>query len=136
MREVTLQTFFDELSMQAPSLHEFSNMILFNNIVNHKLTPGPTYETYHHGISILAISLQNFNAQEQEHREAMSFKLATNKTPDAIAKHLTKGPPLLPTNVSELIQQIHCLLVLTEGPFTHCCLMANPLRDLMEALQV
>ena len=53
-----------------------------------------------------------------------------------ITKHLTKGPPPLPTNVSELIQQIHCLLVLTEGLFTHRCPMANPLYDLMEALQV
>ena len=135
-REVTLQSFFDELGAQVPSFREFSNTILFDNIVNHKLAPGPTYETYHHGISILAVSLRSFNAQEQERREAMSFELATNKTPDAITKHLTKGPPPLPTTISELIQQIHRLLVLTEGLFTHRCPMADPLRDLMEALQV
>ena len=66
MREVMLQTFFDELSMQAFLFREFSNMMLFDNIVNHKLAPGPTFETHHHGISILAVSLQTFNVQEQE----------------------------------------------------------------------
>ena len=66
----------------------------------------------------------------------MCFDLATNKTPDAIKKHITKGPPPLPTTISELIQQIHHLLMLTEGLFTHCCVMVTQLCKLMEALQV
>ena len=38
--------------------------------------------------------------------------------------------------VTELIQQIHRLLVLTEGLFTHRCSLADQLCDLMDALQV
>ena len=132
-----LQTFFEDLSTQAPSFHEFSNMILSDNIVNHKLTPGPTFETCHHGIlSILTVSLCTFTVQEQEQQEDTCFDLATNKTPDAIQKHITKGPLPLPTTVSELIQQIHHLLILTEGLFTRRCMMVAQLHELMEALQV
>ena len=136
MREVTLQMFFEDLSAQVPSFHEFSNTTLSNNIINHKLMPGPTFETCHHGISSLVVSLRTFTVQEQEQQEDMCFDLATNKTPDSIKKHITKGPLPLPTTISELIQQIHCLLVLTEGLFTHHCMMVTQLRELMEALQV
>ena len=119
-----------------PSFHEVSNTTLFNNIMNHKLAPGPTYETCHHGISILAVSLWTFSVQEHEQQEESYFNLATHKTPDAIKKHLMKGLPPLPTTISELIQQLHQLLVLTEGLFTHRCSMADQLHDLMEAFQV
>ena len=135
-REVTLQTFFAELSAQVPSFREFSNTTLSDNIINHKLAPGPTYETCHHGISILAVSLRTFTIQELERQEETCFDLATNKTPDAIKKHMSKGPPPLPTTISELIQQIHRLLVLTDGLFTHRCAMVTQLRELMEILQV
>ena len=135
-QEVALQTFFEELSAQTPSFRKFSNTMLADNIVNHKLAPGPTFKTCHHGISILAVSLCTFTIQEQEQQEETCFKLATNKTLDAIKKHLSKGPPPLPTMVSKLIQQIHQLQVLTEGLFTHRCTMVMQLRKLMEALQV
>ena len=102
--EVTLQMSFDDLSTQVPSFWEFSNMTLFDNIINHKLAPGPTFETCHHGISILAISLWTFTVQEQERQEDTYFELVTNKTPDAIKKHMTKGPPPLPTTIGELVQ--------------------------------
>ena len=134
--EVTLQTFFAELSAQVLSFREFSNTMLSDNIVNHKLAPGPTYETCHHSISILAVSLCTFTIQELEHQEEICFDLVTNKTPDAIKKHMTKGPPPLPTTISELIQQIHRLLILTDGLFTHRCAMVTQLRELMETLQV
>ena len=42
-REVTLQMFFDNLSSQVPSFQEFSNTTLSDNIINHKLAPGPTF---------------------------------------------------------------------------------------------
>ena len=48
---------------------------------------------------------------------------------------MTKGPPPLPTTISELVQQIHQLIVLTKGLFTHHCTMVTQLRELMEALQ-
>ena len=111
-------------------------MMLSDNIVNHKLMPGPTFKTCHHSISILVVSLHMFTIQEQEWQEDTCFDLATNKTPDAIKKHITKGPLLLPTTISELIQQIHHLLILTEGLFTHHCMMVTQLHELMEALQV
>ena len=106
-RDIACQTFFEELSTQTPSFRKFSNTTLADNIVNHKLAPGPTFETCHHGISILAVSLCTFTVQEQERQDEACFELATNKTPDAIKKHLSKGPPPLPTTISELIQQIH-----------------------------
>ena len=99
--------FFNDLSAQVPSFQEFSNTTLFDNIINHKLTPGPTFKTCHHSISILAISLWTFTVQEQERQEDTYFELVTNKTPDAIKKHMTKGCPPLPTTISELVQQIH-----------------------------
>ena len=108
--------------------------MLADNIVNHKLAPGPTFKTCHHGISILVVSLCTFTVQECQ--EETCFYLATYKTPDAIKKHMTKGPPPLPTTISELIQQIHWLLILTEGLFTHRCAMVTQLCELMEALQV
>ena len=78
--------------------------MLFDNIVNHKLAPGPTYETCHHGISILVVSLQMFSIQEQGQQEDSYFDLATHKTLDAVKKCLTKGPPpLMPTTISEFI---------------------------------
>ena len=117
--KVTLQMFFNDLSTQVPSFWEFSNMTLSDNIINHKLVPGPTFETCHNGISTLAISLCTFTIQEQEQQEDTYFKLTTNKTPNAIKKHMIKGPPPLPTTISELVQQIHWLLVLTKGLFTN-----------------
>ena len=56
-------------------------------IINHKFLPGESFDTCHHGLSILAISLHSFTVQELKQHEDNIFQWASNITPDALWKH-------------------------------------------------
>jgi hypothetical protein len=75
---------------------------LFDNIVGFKFEPGHTFETCHHGMSPLSLSMRSFADQEQESQDDDYFAQATNKTPEAVRKHNLKLPPPLPSSVGEL----------------------------------
>jgi hypothetical protein len=134
-RGLVLQTFFQDLGKQAPAFSQFRNSTLFDHILNHKFEPGAGYESCHHGISLLAVSMRSFSAQERERRDDDDFELAMNKTPEAVRKHSSKAPPPLPTTVAELLQLMWRLIVLTTGLFTIDCSLAIQLRDMHHALQ-
>jgi hypothetical protein len=122
-KETVLRSFFQDLSKEVPAFKHFRNSMLFEHIVQHKFEPGAGYNTCHHGISLLAVSLRSQATQEQECADDEHFERATNKTPDAIRKHTTKMPPALPPTIGELLQQLWRLIVLTTGLFTtHCSL--------------
>jgi hypothetical protein len=114
-REMVMRAFFQELGKTVPAFTQFCNSTLFDNIIAHKFEPGAAYETCHHGISLLAVSIQIFAAQEREQQDNDHFEQAMNKTPEAVQKHSTKAPPPLPTTIAELQQLVWCLVVLTKG---------------------
>jgi hypothetical protein len=60
---LVLQTFFQDLKKQAPAFSKFRNSTLFEHILHHKFKPGAGYDTCHHGISLLAVSMRSFAAQ-------------------------------------------------------------------------
>lgn len=131
-----LRSFFQEQSKEVPAFKYFCNSLLFEHIVQHKFKPGAGYDTCHHGISLLAVSLHSQAAQEQEHAKDKHFDRATTKTPNAIRKHTSaKAPPALPPTIGEFLQQLWRLVVLTTGLFTTHCSLAIQLRDLHSALQ-
>jgi hypothetical protein len=134
-KELVLQTFFQDLGKQLPAFKQFRNSTLFENILALKFEPGHTYETCHHGLSPLSVSMRSFAAQEKESQDDDYFDQATNKTPEAVRKHKTKMPPPLPATVGELLQLISRLLVLTVGLFTVHCSLAIQLTDLESELQ-
>ena len=134
-KEVALRTFFQDLGKQCPAFRHFRNSLLFDHIGGHKFEPGAAYETSHHGLSLLAVSLRSFADQERERQDDDCFEQATNRTPDAVRKHSTKTPPPLPTFIGELLQLLERYLVLTVGLFTTHCSFAIQLRDLHSALQ-
>lgn len=134
-KEVALRTFFQGLGAQCPAFRHFRNSLLFDHILTHKFEPGAAYETCHHGLSLLAVSLRSFADQERERQDDECFEQATNKTPEAVRKHSTKTPPPLPTSIGELLQLLDRFIVLTVGLFTIHCSLAIQLRDLQNALQ-
>ena len=134
-KELVLRSFFQSLSAEATAFKQFRNSTLFDNILNCRFEPGPSYETCHHGISLLAVSMRSFAAQEKEKEEDSYFEAATNKTPDAVRKHHAKLPPPLPTTLAELIQLVWRLVVLTKGLFTDHCSLVVQLTDLHTELQ-
>jgi hypothetical protein len=134
-KEVALRTFFQDLGTQCPAFRHFRNSLLFEHIVAHKFEPGAAYDTCHHGLSILAVSLWSFADQERERQDDEYFAQATNRTPEAVRKHSTKTPPPLPTSIGELLQLLDRLIVLTVGLFTTHCSLAIQLRDMHTTLQ-
>jgi hypothetical protein len=134
-RGLVLQTFFQDLGEQAPAFSQFRNSTLFDHILTHKFEPGAGYESCHHGISLLAVSMRSFSAQERERKDDDDFELATTKTPEAVRKHSSKAPPPLPTTVAELLQLMWRMIILTTGLFTTDCSLAIQLRDMHQALQ-
>jgi hypothetical protein len=135
-KETVLRSFFQTLGAQVPVFSQFRNSLLFEHIMHHKFEPGPSYDTCHHGISLLAVSMRSFATQEQERQEDKWFNQATTKTPEAIKKHSSKAPPPLPTTVAELLQLLWHMIVLTTGLFTTHCSLAIHLKDLHTAIQV
>ena len=67
--DVTLHRFFQKLGKKCSNLEQFYSSQLFNHIINHKFIPSDSFNTCHHGISILAVSLQSFTIQEHEQHE-------------------------------------------------------------------
>ena len=134
-RDIILRQFFQQLGEHCPDLEHFHSSQLFKHIVQHKFIPGNSYDTCHHGLSILAISLRSFSVQEQEQREEEFFREATNKTQDSIRKHKTKGPPALPTLIGELLLLLDRLITLTKGLFTTTSPMLIQLTDLRLVLR-
>jgi hypothetical protein len=134
-KDIIIRTFFQGLGAQCPAFRHFRNSLLFEHITAHKFEPGAAYETCHHGISLLAVSLRSFADQERERHDDECFDQATTRTPDAVRKHTTKTPPPLPTSIGELLQLLERLVVLTVGLFTVHCSFAIQLRDLQTALQ-
>jgi hypothetical protein len=134
-REMVLRAFFQELGKTVPAFTHFRNSTLFDNIIAQKFEPGASYESCHHGISLLAVSMRSFAAQERERQDDDHFEQATSKTPEAVRKHSAKTPPPLPTTIAELQQLMWRLVVLTKGLFTTNCLLAIQLQDLFTAVQ-
>lgn len=58
--EAVLAAFFENLVMKEPSLRHFSNQELFDDTINHRFTPGETYETCQKGFSPLAFLPKTF----------------------------------------------------------------------------
>jgi hypothetical protein len=134
-KAMVLRTFFKDLGKQVPAFSQFRNSTLFDHIGNHKFEPGAGYELCHHGISLLAISMRSFLAQERERQDDEDFDMATNKTPEAVRKHSSKAPPPLPTTIAELLQLMWRMIVLTTGLFTTHYSLAIQLKDLYTAIQ-
>jgi hypothetical protein len=78
-KETVLRSFFQVLGKQLPAFCQFCNSTLFDHILHHKFKPDTTYDTCHHGISLLAISMRSFATQEWECQEDEYFDQATNK---------------------------------------------------------
>ena len=85
--DVVICKFFQKLGKKCPDLKQFHSSTLFDHIINHKFLPGELYDTCHHGLSILAISLCSFTVQELKQCEDDIFQWASNITPDALWKH-------------------------------------------------
>jgi hypothetical protein len=134
-KALVLRTFFQDLGKQEPAFSQFRNSMLFEHITAHKFEPGAAFDTCHHGISLLAVSMRSFAAQERERQDDDDFDMATNKTPEAVRKHSAKAPPPLPTTIAELLQSMWRLVVLTTGLFTPMCSLAIQLKDLHRAIQ-
>ena len=111
-------------------MEHFHSSQLFEHIVQHKFIPGDSYDTCHHGLSILAMSLRSFSVQEQEQREEEFIREASNKTQDSICKHKTKGPLAIPTSIGDLLLLLDWLITLTKGLFTTTSPMSMQLTDL------
>ena len=102
-KELVLRNFFGSLATDVPSFKQFRNSTLFDHICSYKFEPGPNYETCHHGISLLAVSMRSVADQDRESQDEAYFAQATNKTPEAVRKHHSKLPPPIPTTaVAEL----------------------------------
>ena len=134
-KELVLRNFFGSLAKEVPSFKQFRNSTLFDHICSYKFEPGPGYETCHHGISLLAVSMRSVADQDRESQDDAYFAQATNKTPEAVRKYHSKLPPLIPTTVAELLQLLWRTIVLTVGLFTIHCSLAIQLKDLHTALQ-
>jgi hypothetical protein len=134
-KAMALQVFFQNLGKQEPAFSQFHNTTLFEHITSYKFTPGAAYASCHHGISLLAVSMRSFAAQERESQDDEHFERATTKTPDAVRKHSEKAPPPLPTTIAELLQLLWRLIILTTGLFTTNCSLAIQLKDLYTALK-
>ena len=72
-RDVVLHQFFQQLGEHCPDLEHFHSSQLFKHIIQHKFIPSDSYDTCHHGLSILAMSLHSFSVQEQEQCEEEFF---------------------------------------------------------------
>jgi hypothetical protein len=119
----------------SAGIQQFQEQHTFKHILHHKLEPGAGYDMCHHGISLLAISMRSFAAQERERKDDDDFEMATNNTPEAVRKQTSKAPPPLPATVAELLQLMWRMIILTEGLFTEDCSLATQLRDMHQALQ-
>jgi hypothetical protein len=134
-KEAVLRVFFQELGKKVPSFRTFHNSMLFEHIVKHKFEPGASYNTCHHGISLLSVSMRSHAAQEMERHDDDCFDQATTRTPEAVRKHTTKAPPALPTSIAELMQLLWRLIVVMEGLFTANCSLVRQLSDMHDAMQ-
>jgi hypothetical protein len=132
---MVLRAFFQQLGKQDPAFRRFRNNTLYESITTYKFEPGASYETAHHGISLLAVSMRSFAAQERERLDEANFERATAKTPEAVRKHTEKGPPPIPTTIAELLELIVSFIVLTKGLFTDRCSLVIQLEDLRETLR-
>jgi hypothetical protein len=56
-KDLALRSFFQDLGQQVPAFRQFRNTQLFEHILSHKFEPGASYDTCHHGISLLAVSM-------------------------------------------------------------------------------
>jgi hypothetical protein len=103
-REAVLAAFFAELAKTEPSLRNFSNQALFDDIVNHRFLPGDSYETCHKGFSPLAFIPRTHADVHEENLTEAYYNEANVKTVAEVRKHRTKGPPPIPTNDADLLR--------------------------------
>jgi hypothetical protein len=68
-------------------LHHFNNQALFEDIINHRFTPGDTFETCHKGLSPLAFLPKTFSDIHEEKVAEDYYNEATVKTVTDIRKH-------------------------------------------------
>jgi hypothetical protein len=73
-KAMALQVFFQNLGKQEPAFSQFHNTTLFEHITSYKFTPGAAYASCHHGITLLAVSMRSFAAQERESQDDEHFE--------------------------------------------------------------
>ena len=117
-REAVLSAFIEDLARSEPSLLHFSNQALFDDIINHRFTPGDTYETCHKGFSPLAFLPRTHSEIHAEAIEMDYYSEATVKTVGDVRKHRSKGPPPIPSNDAELIRLNNRDVVFLKAFFT------------------
>lgn len=71
---MALQMFFLDLGKKVPAFSQFRNTTLFKNIMAYKFKPDTGYASYHRCISLLAISLHSFAAQECKSQDDDHFE--------------------------------------------------------------
>jgi hypothetical protein len=103
-RETVLSAFFDDLAKEEPSLRHFNNQALFEDIINHRFTPGDSYETCHKGFSPLAFLPKTHAMVHEEALAEDYYNEANVKTVAEVHKHQMKGPPPIPNNDAELLR--------------------------------
>jgi hypothetical protein len=104
-RETVLAAFFDDITDRTEPLlvQSFVNQAFFDDVINHRLTSGDTYDTCcHKGFSLLAFLPRSHKeiAEERTAAENAHYQEANVKT---VRKHSTKGPPPIPASDAELL---------------------------------
>jgi hypothetical protein len=134
-RNAVLSAFFEELAKEEPSLRHFSNQALFEDIINHRFTPGDTYDSYHKGFSPLAFLPKTHAAIHEEMVAEDHYHEANVKTVAEVRKHQTKGPPPIPTNDAKLLRlNTHDVTILTAF-FTKWSILVQQEIELNDGIQ-
>jgi hypothetical protein len=133
-KDTVLTAFFAKLAEKEPSLHHYHNQALFEDIINHRFTPGDTYKTCHKGLSPLAFLPRTFADMHEDKTEEDYYQEATVKTIGDVRKHHTKGPPPIPANDAELLRLNQRDVIVLEALFTPWSALVHQELDLNTGL--
>jgi hypothetical protein len=133
-RDTVLTAFFTKLTEKEPSLRHYHNQALFEDIINHRFTPGDTYETCHKGLSPLAFLPRTFADMHEDKTEEDYYQEATVKTIGDVRKHRTKGPLPIPANDAELLHLNQRDVIVLEALFTPWSALVRQELDLNTGL--
>jgi hypothetical protein len=134
-RDTVLAAFFEKLAKQDPSLTNFSNTALVDDIINHRFLPGDSYETCHKGFSPLAFLPKTHADVHEETVAEEHYHEANTKTVMDVRKHRTRGPPPIPTNDAELLRLITRDVTVLTGFFTRWSSLVKQEQALNEGIQ-
>jgi hypothetical protein len=113
----------------------FSNQTFFDDVINHRFTPGDTYDTCHKGFSPLAFLPRTYKEITAENEALDFYEEATVKTVGDVRKHRTKGPPPIPTTDAELIRLITRDVAILTAFFTPWSSLVIQEEELNDGLQ-